>query len=106
MRFLLAAVLLLAPCAHAQDIPEPRTDVVKLRQEARADVAIRKTLSDKSRTMDSRLRAIEARRFLIRAANDGVSAVIGPRGEIVARAAEYERVVLRSAATVPLAWRG
>lgn len=45
----------------------------------------------------SRLRAIEARRFLIRAANDGVSAVIGPRGEIVARAAEYERVVLRSA---------
>jgi apolipoprotein N-acyltransferase len=44
----------------------------------------------------SRMRAIEAQRFMVRAANDGVSAVIGPRGEIVARAPEYRATVLRS----------
>jgi apolipoprotein N-acyltransferase len=44
----------------------------------------------------SRMRAIEAQRYLIRAANDGVSAVIGPRGEIVARATEYRAEVLRA----------
>lgn len=45
----------------------------------------------------SRMRALEARRWMIRAANDGVSAIIGPRGEIVARAPEYQTAVLRSA---------
>ena len=45
----------------------------------------------------SRMRAQEAQRWLIRAANDGVSAVIGPRGEVVARAPEYQAAVLRSA---------
>jgi apolipoprotein N-acyltransferase len=44
----------------------------------------------------SRMRALEAQRYLIRAANDGVSAVIGPRGEIVAAAPEYEPAVLRA----------
>jgi apolipoprotein N-acyltransferase len=44
----------------------------------------------------SRMRAIEAQRYLIRAANDGVSAVIGPRGEVVARATEYRAEVLRA----------
>jgi len=47
----------------------------------------------------SRMRAIEAQRFLIRAANDGISAVIGPRGEFVARAADFEAVVLRATVT-------
>ncbi|MFM8585403.1 MAG: apolipoprotein N-acyltransferase [Gammaproteobacteria bacterium] len=47
----------------------------------------------------SRMRAIEAQRFLIRAANDGISAVIGPRGEFVARAADFEAVVLRASIT-------
>jgi len=47
----------------------------------------------------SRIRAIEAQRFLIRAANDGISAVIGPRGEFVARAADFEAVVLRASIT-------
>lgn len=44
----------------------------------------------------SRMRAIEAQRFMVRAANDGVSAVIGPRGELVARAPEYQPTVLRA----------
>lgn len=44
----------------------------------------------------SRMRALEAQRWLIRAANDGVSAVIGPRGEVVARAPEYQATVLRA----------
>jgi apolipoprotein N-acyltransferase len=44
----------------------------------------------------SRMRAQEARRFLIRAANDGVSAVIGPRGELRAQAPEYRPAVLRA----------
>jgi len=47
----------------------------------------------------SRMRAIEAQRFLVRAANDGISAVIGPRGEFVARAADFEAVVLRATIT-------
>ncbi|NBU25629.1 MAG: apolipoprotein N-acyltransferase [Gammaproteobacteria bacterium] len=45
----------------------------------------------------SRMRAIEARRFLIRAANDGVSAVVGPYGELQASAPEYRPAVLRAA---------
>lgn len=42
-----------------------------------------------------RMRAIEARRYLLRAANDGVSAIVGPDGRVRARAAEFEPVVLR-----------
>ncbi len=44
----------------------------------------------------SRMRAMESGRYLIRAANDGVSAVIGPHGEIVAEAPEYRPFVLRA----------
>ncbi len=43
----------------------------------------------------SRLRAREAGRPMVRAANDGVSAVIGARGEIVVSAPEYEANVMR-----------
>jgi len=44
----------------------------------------------------SRLRAIESQRFLLRAANDGISAVVDPRGRISARAPEFEASVLRA----------
>jgi apolipoprotein N-acyltransferase len=44
----------------------------------------------------ARMRALEAQRFLIRAANDGVSAVVGPRGEVIARAPEFTPFVLES----------
>ncbi len=47
----------------------------------------------------ARLRAIEAQRFMIRAANDGVSAVIGPHGEVVAEAPGFQQFVLRSEVT-------
>jgi len=47
----------------------------------------------------SRMRAIEARRFMVRAANDGVSAVIDPQGAIVAQAPEYQAAVLRAQIT-------
>ncbi|MEP7314727.1 MAG: apolipoprotein N-acyltransferase [Pseudomonadota bacterium] len=46
----------------------------------------------------SRMRTIESRRFMLRAANDGVSAIIGPRGEIVASAPQYTPAVLRGKA--------
>jgi apolipoprotein N-acyltransferase len=43
----------------------------------------------------ARMRAIEAQRPQVRAANDGISALIGPRGEVLAEAPEFERTVLR-----------
>jgi apolipoprotein N-acyltransferase len=47
----------------------------------------------------TRMRAIEAGRYLIRAANDGISAVIGPHGEVLAQAPEFTPYVLKSAVT-------
>ena len=43
----------------------------------------------------SRMRALETGRYLLRAGNDGVSAIIGPRGELLAVAPEYQSAVLR-----------
>ena len=37
----------------------------------------------------ARMRALEAGRYLVRAANDGISAMIGPHGEVIARAPEF-----------------
>jgi apolipoprotein N-acyltransferase len=47
----------------------------------------------------ARMRALEAGRYLIRAANNGVTGVIGPHGEVVARAPEFETYTLRSSVT-------
>jgi apolipoprotein N-acyltransferase len=44
----------------------------------------------------ARTRALEAGRFLIRATNDGVSAVIGPEGAVRARLPQFEQAVLRT----------
>ncbi len=44
----------------------------------------------------ARMRAMEDGRAILRAANDGVSAVIGPRGELIARAPEYRPYVLKA----------
>ena len=46
----------------------------------------------------ARFRAIESRRFMLRAANDGETGVIGERGQVVAVAPQYEPTVLRSTA--------
>jgi apolipoprotein N-acyltransferase len=43
----------------------------------------------------SRMRALETGRYLLRAANDGVSAIIGPKGELLAVAPEYQSTALR-----------
>jgi len=45
------------------------------------------------------MRAIEAGRYMIRAANNGVSGVIGPHGEVVALAPEFRAYVLHSTVT-------
>ena len=47
----------------------------------------------------SRLRALEAQRYLVRAANDGVSAIVGPDGRVVQQATEYRTAVLRGTVT-------
>jgi len=47
----------------------------------------------------ARMRALEAGRYLIRAANNGVSGIIGPHGEVVALAPEFKTYVLHSSVT-------
>ncbi|MBV8145387.1 MAG: apolipoprotein N-acyltransferase, partial [Gammaproteobacteria bacterium] len=44
----------------------------------------------------ARMRALEEGRYLVRAANDGITAVIGPHGEVIARAPEFEPATLVS----------
>ncbi len=44
----------------------------------------------------SRMRALEAGRYLVRAANDGITAAIGPHGEIVARLPQFQPGVMRA----------
>ncbi len=44
----------------------------------------------------ARMRAIEEGRFMVRAANDGITAVIGPHGEVIARAPEFAPATLVS----------
>jgi apolipoprotein N-acyltransferase len=44
----------------------------------------------------SRMRALEAGRYLVRAANDGITAVIGPQGRLVARLPQFQEAVLRA----------
>jgi apolipoprotein N-acyltransferase len=47
----------------------------------------------------ARMRALEEGRSMIVATNDGISAVIGPRGEIVASAPPFQPYVLKSSVT-------
>ncbi len=44
----------------------------------------------------ARMRALEAGRYLVRAANDGITAAIGPKGEILARLPRFRQAVLRA----------
>jgi apolipoprotein N-acyltransferase len=44
----------------------------------------------------ARMRALEAGRYLVRAANDGITAAVGPHGEIVARLPQFQEAVLRA----------
>ncbi len=44
----------------------------------------------------ARMRALEAGRYLVVAANDGITAAIGPHGEVVARLPQFQKAVLRA----------
>src|SRR3984957_3409344 len=44
----------------------------------------------------ARMRALEADRYLVRAANDGITAAIGPHGEIISRLPQFQQAVLRA----------
>ena len=50
----------------------------------------------------SRMRSLESGRYLLRAANDGISAIVGPHGEVLAMAPEFVPAVL-SGTVVPMA---
>ena len=43
----------------------------------------------------SRMRALEAGRYLVRATNDGITAAIDPQGKVVARLPQFQEAVLR-----------
>jgi len=47
----------------------------------------------------ARFRALEAGRFLVRATSNGVTAIIGPDGEVLGRAAQFVPEVLRGSVT-------
>jgi apolipoprotein N-acyltransferase len=47
----------------------------------------------------SRMRALEAGRYLIRAANDGITALLGPRGQILAQLPGFQQGVLKGQVT-------
>lgn len=42
----------------------------------------------------ARMRAVENRRYLLRVANDGISAIVSPYGEVLATARRFERIVI------------
>lgn len=44
----------------------------------------------------ARMRAIESRRYMLRAANDGLTAVVGPQGEVLAQAPQFQPAVLKT----------
>jgi apolipoprotein N-acyltransferase len=44
----------------------------------------------------ARMRALEAGRYLVRVANDGITAAIDPRGKIIAQLPQFEEAVLRT----------
>jgi apolipoprotein N-acyltransferase len=44
----------------------------------------------------ARMRALEAGRYLVVAANDGITAAIGPRGAIMSRLPQFQEAVLRA----------
>jgi apolipoprotein N-acyltransferase len=43
----------------------------------------------------ARMRALEAGRYLVRAANDGITAAVGPHGQLVATLPQFKQAVLR-----------
>ncbi len=59
----------------------------------------------------ARMRALETGRYLLRATNTGISALIGPRGQVLARSPAFETHVLTGAISpmggyTPYAWIG
>jgi apolipoprotein N-acyltransferase len=59
----------------------------------------------------SRMRAIEAGRYLVRATSNGISVIVGPKGQVLARAPQFQPVVLRGEVVpytglTPYAWLG
>ena len=49
----------------------------------------------------ARMRALETSRYLLRATNTGISAIIGPEGNLVKKAPQFELAVL-TAEVIPL----
>lgn len=96
--------------AYASEVIKPLPDA-NLLVNVSDDAWFGDTIAPHQHLEISRTRALEAGRYLLRATNTGISAIISDRGEIITRSPQFEsfvvtgRAVARTGATPFVRWR-